>query len=67
MWMEKAWRKTAKVNRHIILPLSIFPGRSDVGCGQTEMTTEFYEQKCDSVYQHFYDTYAGQGKSLYSS
>ncbi|MGH9440406.1 MAG: type I restriction enzyme endonuclease domain-containing protein, partial [Terriglobia bacterium] len=30
-------------------------------------TTELYEQKCDSVYQHFYDAYAGQGKSLYSS
>jgi type I restriction enzyme R subunit len=26
---------------------------------------EMYEQKCDTVYQHFYETYSGQGKSIY--
>jgi hypothetical protein len=26
---------------------------------------EIYEQKCDSIYQHFYDSYRGQGQSLY--
>ncbi len=29
-------------------------------------TTELYEQKCDTVYQHFYDAYTDQSKSLYS-
>ena len=28
-------------------------------------TKELYEQKCDTVYQHFYDAYAGQGKAVY--
>jgi type I restriction enzyme R subunit len=27
---------------------------------------ELYEQKCDAVYQHFYEAYMGQGKSVYS-
>ncbi len=28
-------------------------------------TKELYEQKCDAVYQHFYEAYMGQGKSVY--
>ena len=28
-------------------------------------TKELYEQKCDVVYQHFYEAYLGQGKSVY--
>jgi len=28
-------------------------------------TKELYEQKCDTVYQHFYEAYLGQGKSVY--
>ena len=28
-------------------------------------TKELYEAKCDVVYQHFYESYTGQGKSLY--
>ena len=27
---------------------------------------ELYDQKCDVVYQHFYEAYMGQGKSLYA-
>jgi type I restriction enzyme R subunit len=27
---------------------------------------EVYEQKCDAVYQHFYEAYVGQGKSVYA-
>jgi type I restriction enzyme R subunit len=27
---------------------------------------ELYEQKCDVVYQHFYEAYIGQGKSVYA-
>ena len=27
---------------------------------------ELYEQKCDVVYQHFYEAYMGQGKSVYA-
>ena len=27
---------------------------------------ELYEQKCDLVYQHFYEAYMGQGKSVYA-
>ena len=26
---------------------------------------ELYKQKCDAVYQHFYEAYMGQGKSVY--
>jgi type I restriction enzyme R subunit len=25
-----------------------------------------YEQKCDAVYQHVYESYLGQGKGLYA-
>jgi type I restriction enzyme R subunit len=28
-------------------------------------TKELYEQKCDTVYQHFYEAYLGRGKSVY--
>jgi type I restriction enzyme R subunit len=28
-------------------------------------TKELYDQKCDVVYQHFYEAYMGQGKSVY--
>ena len=28
-------------------------------------TTELYKQKCDTVYQHVYDSYQGEGQSLY--
>jgi len=28
-------------------------------------TKELYERKCDAVYQHFYEAYMGQGKSVY--
>ncbi len=30
-------------------------------------TTELYQQKCESVYQHIFDSYSGQGQGLYSS
>jgi hypothetical protein len=30
-------------------------------------TPELYEKKCDLVYQHFYEAYAGQGKSVYAA
>jgi type I restriction enzyme, R subunit len=29
-------------------------------------TKELYDQKCDLVYQHFYEQYMGQGKSFYA-
>ena len=29
-------------------------------------TPELYEQKCDLVYQHFYEAYMGQGQSVYA-
>ncbi|MDP3000363.1 MAG: type I restriction endonuclease subunit R [Bryobacterales bacterium] len=29
-------------------------------------TKEIYDQKCDVVYQHFYESYMGQGKSVYA-
>ena len=28
---------------------------------------ELYEQKCDTVYQHFYEAYSGQGMSVYGA
>ena len=30
-------------------------------------TPELYQQKCDLVYQHVYDSYAGEGKSVYEA
>ena len=30
-------------------------------------TTELYNRKCDSVYQHIYDSYQGEGGSIYGS
>jgi type I restriction enzyme R subunit len=30
-------------------------------------TPELYQQKCDRVYQHVYDSYHGQNKSIYTS
>ena len=29
-------------------------------------TPELYKQKCDTVYQHVYDSYQGEGKDVYS-
>ena len=29
-------------------------------------TPELYKEKCDTVYQHIFDSYSGQGKSLYA-
>ncbi len=29
-------------------------------------TPELYQQKCDTVYQHVYDSYQGEGRSVYS-
>jgi type I restriction enzyme R subunit len=29
-------------------------------------TPELYERKCDLVYQHVFESYYGQGKSLYA-
>ena len=29
-------------------------------------TKELYEQKCDTVYQHFYEAYMGQGRGVYA-
>lgn len=30
-------------------------------------STELYQQKCDTVYQHVYDSYQGEGTSIYSA
>ncbi|TWT81201.1 Type I restriction enzyme [Planctomycetes bacterium CA13] len=30
-------------------------------------TTELYQQKCDTVYQHIYDCYQGEGRSIYAT
>ena len=30
-------------------------------------TKDLYEQKCDTVYQHFYEAYSGQGNSVYGA
>jgi type I restriction enzyme R subunit len=31
-----------------------------------KFTRELYKQKCDLVYQHFYDNYYGEGRSVYA-
>jgi type I restriction enzyme, R subunit len=30
-------------------------------------TPELYQQKCDTVYQHIYDSYQGEGRSIYAA
>lgn len=30
-------------------------------------TPEIYQQKCDGIYQHVYDSYQGEGASIYQS
>ena len=30
-------------------------------------TKELYERKCDEVYQHIYETYYGEGRSIYAA
>jgi type I restriction enzyme R subunit len=30
-------------------------------------TPELYQQKCDTVYQHVYDSYQGEGRSIYAA
>ncbi|TWU29647.1 type I restriction endonuclease subunit R [Bythopirellula polymerisocia] len=30
-------------------------------------TPELYQQKCDTVYQHVYDSYLGEGRSIYAA
>ena len=30
-------------------------------------TSDLYQQKCDTVYQHVYDSYQGEGKSIYAA
>ena len=30
-------------------------------------TPDLYQQKCDSIYQHVYDSYQGEGQSVYAS
>jgi type I restriction enzyme, R subunit len=30
-------------------------------------TKDLYEQKCGAIYQHFYEAYSGQGKSVYGA
>jgi type I restriction enzyme R subunit len=37
----------------------------DAGLSAT-YTAELYETKCDAIYQHVYDAYFGQGKSIYA-
>ena len=29
-------------------------------------SVELYQQKCDSVYRHVFDSYQGEGQSVYS-
>jgi len=33
----------------------------------TVYTKDVYAQKCDTVYQHFYESYPGEGKSVYAA
>ena len=30
-------------------------------------TPELYQEKCDTVYQHVYDSYQGEGQSIYAA
>jgi len=57
------WRKRQQARAHVRTTIERVLD-SDL---PQSYTPDLYEKKCEVVYQHVYDSYAGQGKSIYSS
>jgi len=57
------WRKRQQTRADVLLTIQAI---LDEELPRT-YTPEIYQQKCDLVYQHFYESYYGAGKSVYLS
>jgi type I restriction enzyme, R subunit len=57
------WRKKQQERARV---LSAVKDILDKGLPQA-YTKELYEQKCEEVYQHIYDSYFGEGRSIYAA
>ena len=56
------WRKQAQAQAQVRLTLDQVLDDGLPGC----YTDELFNQKSEAVYQHFYDSYYGEGKSIYT-
>ncbi len=56
------WRKHAQLTAQVKLAIQriLDPKLPDI------YTPELFNQKCEAVYQHIYDSYYGEGKSIYT-
>jgi len=57
------WRKRQQTRADVILTIQTILDKEL----PRSYTPEIYKVKCDHVYQHFYESYYGAGKSVYSS
>src|SRR5439155_1029291 len=56
------WRKRQESRAQVLVTIE---KTLDKGLPE-KFTRELYKQKCDVVYQHFYDSYFGEGRSVYA-
>jgi type I restriction enzyme, R subunit len=56
------WRKQQKTRAMVLVTINDILNNLP-----RAYSKELYEQKCDTVYQHFYEAYLGQGKSVYAA
>lgn len=56
------WRKRQQSRAQVLITIQDVLDRGL----PRKYTTELYRKKCDAVYQHIYDSYFGQGRSIYS-
>ena len=57
------WRKKQQARAQVLLTVRKL---LDEGLPRS-YTPALYERKCDEVYQHIYDSYFGQGRSIYAA
>jgi type I restriction enzyme, R subunit len=57
------WRKKQQARAQVLLTVRKM---LDEGLPRS-YTPVLYERKCDEVYQHIYDSYFGQGRSIYAA
>lgn len=56
------WRNKQQTKADVLLTIEEVLDK----CLPRSYTPEIYEEKCNEVYQHIYESYYGEGKSLYS-
>ena len=57
------WRKRQQTRADVLLTIQTILDKEL----PRSYIPEIYKEKCDHVYQHFYESYYGAGKSVYSS